>query len=149
MTNPDTGDTSILVRETGPGKLAETITVRGHSLKADEPLEQGGTDTGPNPYDLLCAALGACTVMTLRLYANQKKWPLMRVSVRLRHGKIHAQDCAECETKEGYLDRIERHITLEGTLDAAQRARLLEIANRCPVHRTLHSEILIPTDLVS
>ena len=140
-------DSVILVRETGPGKLAQTITVRGHTLHADEPIEQGGSDTGPNPYDLLCAALGACTTMTLRLYAEQKKWPLIRASVRLSHDKIHAQDCAECETKEGRIDRIERHITLEGPLDAAQRARLLEIANRCPVHRTLHSEILISTDL--
>jgi putative redox protein len=142
-------DNTILVRETGPGKLAQTITVRGHTLKADEPIEQGGTDTGPNPYDLLCAALGTCTTMTLRLYADQKKWPLIRTSVRLSHDKIHAQDCAECETKEGHIDRIERHITLEGPLDTTQRARLLEIANRCPVHRTLHSEILITTDLAS
>ena len=123
MSSADAVDTSILVRETGPGKLAETITVRGHTLKADEPIEQGGTDTGPNPYDLLCAALGACTTMTLRLYANQKKWPLIRVSVRLSHDKIHAKDCAECETKEGHIDRIERHITLEGPLDETQRAR--------------------------
>jgi putative redox protein len=149
MSDADAVTTSILVRETGPGKLAQTITVRGHTLKADEPIEQGGTDTGPNPYDLLCAALGACTTMTLRLYANQKKWPLIRVSVRLSHDKIHAKDCAECETKEGHIDRIERHITLEGPLDEAQRARLLEIANRCPVHRTLHSEIQITTDLAA
>jgi putative redox protein len=149
MSGNDGADTSILVRETGPGRLAETITVRGHSLRADEPVAVGGSDTGPNPYDLLCAALGACTAMTLRLYADQKKWPLMRVSVRLRHDKIYARDCAECETREGRIDRIERQITLEGTLDAAQRARLLEIAERCPVHRTLMSEISIKTALAA
>jgi putative redox protein len=142
-------DTSVLVRETGPGRLAETITVRAHTLHADEPTEQGGTDTGPNPYDLLCAALGACTAMTLRLYADQKKWPLQRVIVQLHHAKIHAADCADCETKEGRIDRIERHITLEGPLDPAQRARLLDIANKCPVHRTLHAEISIVTDLAA
>jgi uncharacterized OsmC-like protein len=91
--------TSVVVHETGPGRLAETITVRAHTLHADEPIEQGGTDTGPNPYDLLCAALGACTTMTLRLYADQKKWPLQRVSVQVSHAKIHAADCADCETR--------------------------------------------------
>ncbi|HUN50539.1 MAG TPA: OsmC family protein [Candidatus Sulfotelmatobacter sp.] len=149
MSGIDSADTSILVRETGPGRLAETITVRGHSFKADEPVAVGGSDTGPNPYELLCAALGACTAMTLRLYADQKRWPLMRVSVRLSHGKIYARDCAECETREGRIDRIERQITLEGTLDATQRARLLEIAERCPVHRTLMSEISIKTALAA
>jgi putative redox protein len=93
------------------------------------------------------SALGACTSMTLRMYANHKKWPLGRVAVRLTHEKIHAQDCAECETKEGKLDRFDRTITIEGDLDADQRKRLLEIADRCPVHRTLHSEVQVVTRL--
>jgi len=104
-----------------------------------------GTDTGPSPYDFLLAGLGACTAMTLRLYADQKQWPLERVSVRLSHQKIHAADCADCETREGRIDRIEREISLAGALTAEQRARLLEIADKCPVHRTLHSEVSVKT----
>ena len=116
-------------------------------IRADEPVAAGGLDTGLSPYDLLCASLGACTAMTLRMYADLKSIPLERVSVELKHDKIHAADCAECETREGRIDRIERLITLEGNLDPLQRARLLEIADRCPVHRTLHSEVLIRTQL--
>jgi putative redox protein len=112
---------------------------------ADEPVAAGGLDSGPGPYDLLLAALGACTSMTLRLYAERKKLPLARTKVRLRHSRIYAADCAECETKEGMLDRIERNITLEGELDAEERKRLIEIADKCPVHRTLTSEINIRT----
>ena len=108
----------------------------------------GGADAGPSPYDLLLAALGACTSMTVAMYARRKQWPLEAVTVRLTHTKIHAEDCAECETREGMLDRIEREITLTGALSAEQRERLLEIANRCPVHRTLVSEIDIRTSLV-
>ena len=118
---------------------------RSHRLLADEPVKSGGLDSGPGPYDLLLAALGACTSMTLRLYADRKKLPLTQTQVRLRHAKIHAADCAECETKEGMIDRIERAITLEGDLDAAQRASLMAIADKCPVHRTLKSEIDIRT----
>src|SRR5256885_7469616 len=118
-----------------------------HLIRADEPLAAGGLDSGPSPYDLLCAALGACTAMTLRSYADLKGLPLERVSVELKHEKIHAVDCAECETREGKIDRIERLITLEGVLDPVQRQKLLEIANKCPVHRTLHSEVVIPTRL--
>jgi putative redox protein len=127
--------------------FAQEIEAGRHRLVADEPIEAGGTDTGPSPYDLLLAALGACTSMTISMYARRKRWPLEHVTVRLQHAKIHAKDCAECETKEGMLDRIEREISLSGPLDAEQRARLLEIANRCPVHRTLVSEIDIRTRL--
>jgi len=116
-------------------------------IRADEPVSSGGLDTGLSPYDLLCAGLGACTTMTLRLYAERKGIPVERVSVELTHEKIHAADCAECETREGKIDRIERRIALEGDLDSAQKQKLLEIAEKCPVHRTLHSEVVIPTRL--
>ncbi len=137
----------VLVRETREGKFTNQVAVGRHVIRADEPVTAGGLDSGLSPYDLLCAALGACTAMTLRLYADLKGIPLERVSVELKHEKIHAVDCAECETKEGKIDRIERLIGLEGTLDPAQRQKLLEIANKCPVHRTLHSEVVIPTRL--
>jgi uncharacterized OsmC-like protein/alpha-beta hydrolase superfamily lysophospholipase len=137
----------VRVVEAGQGTFTEDIFAGRHRLRADEPENAGGTDTGPSPYDLLLAALGACTAMTLRLYADRKKLPLERVSVELSHDKVHAADCAECETKDGHIDRIERLLTLEGDLDEAQRAKLLEIANKCPVHRTLHSEVSIPTRL--
>ena len=116
-----------------------------HRLIADEPVEVGGLDSGPGPYDLVLAGLGACTAMTLRLYAERKALPLDQVTVRLAHSKIHTADCAACETKEGMLDRIDRAITLSGSLDESQRARLMEIADKCPVHRTLKSEIEIRT----
>ena len=141
----DTPFNTVVVRETLHGQFQQEIISGRHHLIADEPKDPGGLGSGPGPYDLLLAALGACTSMTLRLYADHKKIPLTRVSVRLRHGRIYANDCAECETKEGMIDRIERMITLEGDLDAAQRARLMEIADRCPVHRTLTSEINIST----
>ena len=138
---------AVVVSETGDGKFQQSVAIGPHHLIADEPIPAGGRDSGPSPYEFLLAALGACTAMTLRLYADHKKLPLERVSVSLTHEKIHAVDCAECETKEGKLDRIERSIALEGPLDAAQRARLLEIADKCPVHRTLKSEIDIRTAL--
>jgi putative redox protein len=137
----------VVVRETREGKFTQLVATRRHVVRADEPVAAGGLDSGMSPYDLLLAGLGACTSMTLRMYADLKGLPLERATVELRHDKIHAADCAECETREGKLDRIERVIGLEGALDAAQRAKLLEIANKCPVHRTLHSEITIPTRL--
>jgi putative redox protein len=138
----------VLVRETREGKFTNRIFVGSHVVRADEPVSAGGLDTGLGPYDLLAAALGACTSMTLRMYADLKGIPLERVSVELKHDKIHAADCTECETKEGKIDRIDRWITLDGPLDAQQRQKLLEIADKCPVHRTLHSEVLIKTQLV-
>jgi uncharacterized OsmC-like protein/fermentation-respiration switch protein FrsA (DUF1100 family) len=137
----------VVVRETREGKFTQLIAAGRHVLRADEPLAVGGLDSGPSPYDLLLAALGACTSMTLRFHADQKALPLERVAVELKHDKIHAADCAECETREGKIDRIERVVRLEGALDEAQRAKLLEIADKCPVHRTLHSEVAIPTRL--
>ncbi len=127
--------------------FAQRIVARRHRFAADEPESVGGTDTGPNPYELLLAALGACTSMTIRMYSNLKKLPLEGVRVRLLHSKVHATDCAECETQDGKLDRIEREIEVLGPLTDEQRQRLLEIANRCPVHRTLQSEIDIPSRL--
>src|SRR6202023_1091369 len=134
-----------VVRETRNGKFQQMVSVGPHQLLADEPVAAGGDDTGLAPYDLLLAGLGACTSMTMRLYAERKALPLERTTVTLRHNKIHAEDCAECETKAGMLDQIERGITMEGALDAEQRKRLLEIADKCPVHRTLTSEIRIVT----
>ena len=136
---------TVLVRETGEGKFQQEILSGPHRFLADEPVKVGGLDSGPGPYDLLLAGLGACTSMTLRLYADGKKLPLERVTVRLTHNKIHAEDCLNCETKEGMVDRIDRNITIEGPLDAEQRKRLMEIADKCPVHRTLKSEIEIRT----
>ena len=133
---------------TGGAKgYAQEILARKHRLRADEPPEHGGTDTGPTPYDLLLAALGSCTSMTLRMYADRKKWPLTGVRVVLDHSKVHAEDCARCESKEGRIDRIDRRIAVEGELDAEQRQRLLEIADKCPVHRTLEGDIDIISEL--
>lgn len=143
----ESGNGGIVVELGQEGRFRSRVRAGRHHLVADEPLSAGGADAGPAPYDLLLAALGACTVMTLRMYADAKQLPLTHVSVALRHEKIHAQDCAECETREGRIDRIERVIRLEGNLNETQRARLLEIANRCPVHRTLHSEVTVPTRL--
>ena len=128
-------------------RYLQNISIGQHRIQADEPVEAGGCDAGPNPHELLLAALGACTSMTLRMYADRKRWPLEDIQVRLTHGKMHAEDCLGCETKEGLVDRIEREILLVGNLTDEQRQRLLEIANNCPVHRTLTSEIHIETRL--
>ena len=137
----------VIVRETGGGFLQQEIQAGAHRLIADEPVDAGGGDSGPGPYDLLLASLGACTAMTLRLYADRKGLPLDQVTVRLTHAKIHAEDCAHCETREGKIDHIEREIMLAGALDHEARARLREIADKCPVHRTLTSEVDIATRL--
>ena len=135
----------VLVTETGNGKFEQSIVAGTHRYLADEPVSVGGNGSGPSPYEYVLAGLGACTSMTIRLYAEHKKLPLKRVAVHLTHDKIHAVDCENCETREGKIDRIEREIRLEGELSAEQRARLMEIADKCPVHRTLHSEIDVRT----
>jgi uncharacterized OsmC-like protein len=135
----------VLVRETRSSKFQQAISIGPHRLTADEPVAAGGEDTGPGPYDFVLAGLGACTAMTMRLYADRKALPLERVSVTLKHSKVYAQDCAECETRTGKLDQIDRVIAIEGNLDAEQRNKLMEIADKCPVHRTLTSEIHIVT----
>ena len=134
----------MIVRGDAAG-FAQQVEIGPHNLKGDEPVVSGGTDTGPTPYDYLLAALGTCTSMTISFYARRKGWPLENVTVSLHHSKIHATDCAECETKVGKIDRIEREIHLSGNLTAEQRAKLMEIADRCPVHQTLTSEINIKT----
>ena len=137
----------VVVRGESRGFVQEIIA-GAHRLRADEPASAGGTDTGATPYDLLLAALGSCTSMTMAMYARRKQWRLERVTVRLRHSRTHAADCATCDTREAKLTVIDREIELEGSLDDEQRARLLAIANRCPVHVTLTSTIEIQTRLV-
>jgi putative redox protein len=143
----DLGDAprNVVVQETGNSKFQQSVSAGPHRLLADEPKAAGGDDTGLSPYDFVLAGLGACTSMTMRLYADRKSLPLERTTVTLRHSKIYAQDCAECETKAGMLDQIERVIAMEGALSSEQRERLMEIADKCPVHRTLTSEIHIVT----
>jgi putative redox protein len=141
--------TIVDIEETLTGRFMQTARTGRHALTVDEPTSAGGNDAGPDPYEFLLMALGACTAMTLRMYADRKGWPLARVQVRLSHRKIHAKDCTDCETSEGRLDEISRTITLEGALGDDQRQRLLEIANRCPVHRTLSSEIKLRTQLTA
>ncbi len=131
----------VVVEETGTNPFARHISADGHILRADEPLDFGGSNTGPAPYGLLLSALGACVSMTVRMYAERKSWPLESVRVRLKHSKIHAEDCAECETKEGKIDYIEKHLSFTGDLSEEQRKRLLEISEKYPVNRTLNSEV--------
>src|ERR671938_928405 len=128
-----------VVAHTGTALRTEA-TANAHALVADEPVSAGGADSGPTPYDYLLAALGSCTAMTLRMYADRKGWPLESVTVRLSQERVHATDCEECETEEGRIDRIEREIELAGPLGEEQRRRLLEIADKCPVHRTMQTE---------
>ena len=142
------GESQVVVQTGKQGFLSE-INANGHALLADEPSEVGGSNLGPSPYDYLVTALGTCTGMTLRSYADRKGWPLESVTVRLRHEKIHAADCADCETKVGKIDQIERSIELAGNLSEEQRQALLEIADKCPVHRTLHGEVVVRTTLAA
>jgi uncharacterized OsmC-like protein len=128
-------------------RYAQNISVGPHLLQADEPRDSAGNDVGPNPYELLLSALGACTSMTLCMYAERKQWPLRGVQVRLTHSKLYAEDCVACDTKRGTPDQIDAEISLIGDLSEDQRQRLMEIADRCPVHRTMVSEIQIRTTL--
>jgi putative redox protein len=137
----------VVVAEVGFGRYAQVVYDGKHRLTADEPLEEGGLDTGPSPYRLLLAALGACTSITLRMYAERKKWPLRQVAVRLRHSKSHVKDSAGAEAKAAKIDHIEREIELTGDLTGEQRRRLLEIANKCPVHQTLERANEVATTL--
>jgi uncharacterized OsmC-like protein len=133
----------------GPSRYGQRISVGPHVLQSDEPSDFGGNDAGPNPYELLLAALGACTSMTVRMYAERKQWPLEEMQVSLSYARVHAEDCADCETKVGMVDRIEVAISFTGSLSDEQERRLLEIANKCPVHRTLTSQAQIDTRLES
>jgi putative redox protein len=136
----------VIVRGAADG-FAQEIAAGSHHFRSDEPTSVGGTDSGPTPYDLLLAALGSCTSMTVAMYARRKQWPLERIAVHLRHSRVHAEDCAACETQDAKLTVIERDIQLDGRLGEDQRARLLAIANRCPVHLALTSKIDIRTRL--
>jgi putative redox protein len=127
--------------------LKQQITDGTHTFLADEPRESGGGDAGPDPYSLLLGALGACTAMTLQIYAKRKEWPLEKVEVSLKHSRIHAADCNDCGASQGKIERIERYISLTGKLNEEQRVRLLEIAERCPVHKTLASGVSIKSYL--
>ena len=135
----------VVVSERATGRFAQVVSAGRHQFVMDEPLSVGGDDQGPTPYDMLSAALGACTAMTVRMYARRKQWPLTSVRVALVHDKVHATDCEDCESREGKVDQIARVVELQGDLDDTQRARLIEIADRCPVHQTLHSEVSIVT----
>lgn len=143
---PEVIDNRVTVR-TGPEGFYTELFANGYPLIADEPESYGGSGLGPSPYDYLLAALGACTSMTVQMYARRKGWPLQTAVVRLRHEKIHARDCEQCEEQSGKIDRFERELELKGELSQDQRVRLLEIAEKCPVHRTLHSEVLVETSL--
>ena len=137
----------ITVQESHKGKFAEDIKIGNHLLIADEPTANGGNDLGPSPYEFLLTALGTCTTMTLRMYADFKKIPLTYIRVKLTYEKAHADDCKNCESDQAKMDHIDRKIELQGELSAEERAKLLEIANKCPVHRTLTSKIWITTEV--
>lgn len=136
-------ENTVVVASTGAGAFQQIMLDGRHALHADEPAAAGGGDTGPGPYELLLMALGSCTSMTIHLYAARKQWPLEQVIIRLSQKRAHVQDCVDCDQPDAMMHRIEARIELVGTLDDAQRAKLLEIADRCPVHRTLTSKIEI------
>jgi len=139
----------VIVQETTAGRYTQEITIGLHTLTGDEPSNYGGNDLGPSPYDFLLTALGTCTSMTVRMYATLKKFPLEKITVKLSHNKIHVEDCKDCENEKAFLDQIDVVIELEGNLSDEQRNKLLEIANKCPVHRTLTSKTIINTQLIS
>jgi putative redox protein len=139
--------TTVTVQEAEDGVFAQAVRAGRHVLVADEPFAVGGTDTGPGPYEYLLAGLGACTSMTLRMYIKRKGWSVGRITVDLAHDRIHATDCVDCEAQDAKLDRITRVIHVDGDLDDEKRQKLLEIAEKCPVHRTLTSKIRIETSL--
>ena len=141
-------DDNHVVAWTGAAGFRTEVLANGHGFVADEPESVGGTNAGPSPYELLSASLAACTSMTLRMYADRKQWPLETVEVRVEHRKMHCEDCANPEDRRSKIDRFTRSVRVEGELDEAQRQRLLEIADRCPVHRTLHSDVEVHTTLV-
>ena len=138
---------TVIVASTGAGPFDQIMLDGRHTLRADEPVAAGGSDVGPGPYELLLMALGSCTSMTVNLYAARKKWPLEQVVVRLKHSRVHAEDCADCENSKSMIDRIEKSLELIGPLDETQRTRLVQIADHCPIHRTLTSKIDIRTTL--
>lgn len=145
--SPDERRADVIVRGSASG-VAQKVEIGSHHLIADEPEALGGTASGPTPYDLLLAALGSCKAMTVGMYARRNGWPLAQITISLRHSRIHAADCAECETKVGKINRIECELELTGEITAEQRLRLLQIADMCPVHRTLKAEIDIKTRLI-
>lgn len=132
---------SIVTVETAEGKFQQRVAVGNHQWFADEPVSFGGTDTGPSPYDLLLSALGTCTSMTIKMYADRKGWPLDNVHIELEHSREHVADCDTCNNDDNRIDVIDRSITLHGNLTDEQRSRLMEIADKCPVHRTLENRI--------
>lgn len=142
-------DQDAVIAKTRIDGFRTEVNAGGHALVADEPLGVGGTNEGPSPYDLLSAALATCTTMTLKMYASRKKFDMRSVTVRVKHGRIHADDCSDCESKTGKIDEFRRELSFEGNLSVDERKRLLEIADRCPVHRTLHGEIKVRTREVS
>ncbi len=147
---PDSANAFSVSVEIGSSGYTSAITAGEHLFQADEPKHAGGADLGPSPYDLLLASLGTCTAMTLRMYADHKKWPLIGVVVRLSHSRQHARDCEDCDGTDGHITRIARTVELLGDeLDDAKRVRLMEIADKCPVHKTLAGEIRIDTTAVT
>ncbi|QRP48890.1 OsmC family protein [Amycolatopsis sp. FDAARGOS 1241] len=146
MTQPEPG--TVVVSEAGTGRYTQHVTAGGYEFVVDEPVSMGGDGSGPTPYDFLLGALGSCTAITLRMYADRKNIPLANVNIRLKHDRIHARDCERCDTEVGMVSRITREIELEGDLDDEQRAKLLAIADKCPVHRTLENQIDVQTKLV-